>query len=62
MSYAFTIRLEQAADSLVVFDCSKCILSRERMLTCGGDKGNDKNEVAALPNSHIKGSMKGARQ
>jgi len=46
----------------VVFNCGNCIVSRERMLTCRGNKSSEKNEVAALPNSHIKGSMNEARQ
>ena len=62
MSYALTIRLQQAADSLVVLDCSERILSRERMLTRSGNKSDDKKEVAGLPNSHSECSMNGARQ
>jgi hypothetical protein len=54
MRDAFTIRRDEAADSLVGFNCSKGILSREGMLTCGRDKGNEKNEVAAPPNFHCK--------
>ena len=57
--YALAIRHEQAVQRFVVIDCSKCILSRERMPTRGDRKGNDENEVPASPNSHTEGSMNG---
>jgi hypothetical protein len=55
----FRIGCEQAVKSLVTLDCSKCVFSRERMLTCGGNEGHEKDEVAAVPNSHMKDSMNG---
>src|SRR5206468_6616347 len=61
MRHAFSIRLEQAADRLVASDCGHCLLARERVPTRDGNKGKDKSEPAALPNSHRKDSMNEAQ-
>src|SRR5437763_14619855 len=48
------IRRKQTTHGLVVLDCRARILLGERTLTRGANKGREKNEVPAQPNSHQK--------